>query len=81
VFKTLCFLDRVAIVGIIAAVGLAIFFQLRSEMKNQTKELKSQTSNFTETQKEMNTMNTLSSAHPLVCDIPIFRKCICDLSW
>jgi len=27
-------------------------------MKNQTKELKSQTSNFTDTQKEMDTMNT-----------------------
>ena len=50
--------DALAIVGIIIAVGVAIVFQLRNEMKNQTKELRNQTSNFTETQKEMNTMNT-----------------------
>jgi hypothetical protein len=50
--------DALAIVGIIIAVGAAIFFQSRSEMKNQTKELRNQTSNFTETQREMNTMNT-----------------------
>jgi hypothetical protein len=49
--------DALAIVGIIIALGAAVFFQLRNEMKNQTKVLRNQTGNFIETQKEMSTMN------------------------
>lgn len=50
--------DVLAILGIIIAVGVAIVVQLRTEMKNQTKELRNQTSNLRGHKKEINTMNT-----------------------
>jgi hypothetical protein len=49
--------DGLALVGIIAAVGLAIFLQIRSELKHQTTALRSQTNNFVQTEEEMEKMN------------------------
>jgi uncharacterized membrane protein len=49
--------DGLAIVLTIIGVGLAVLFQLRNELKNQTSELRNQTNKFVETEGEMNKMN------------------------
>ncbi len=49
--------DIFGLITTIAAIGIAVFVQIRSEMKSQTRELRSQTKNFTDTQMEMKTMN------------------------
>jgi hypothetical protein len=46
-----------AIIGVGGPIGLAILFQLRNELKNQTIELRNQTNNFVHTETEMDTMN------------------------
>jgi len=49
--------DGLAVVLAIIGVGLAVFYQLRNELKNQTSELRNQTNKFVETEGEMNKMN------------------------
>jgi hypothetical protein len=46
-----------AIIGVGIPIGLTTLFQLRNELKNQTNELRSQTSKFVQTETELANMN------------------------
>jgi hypothetical protein len=50
--------DTLAIVVTLIGIGVAILFQLRNELNNQTNELRNQTNKFVQTDTKMNKMNS-----------------------